>query len=59
MDKLLGILIVGLLLLLIFWKRNKAEHLTEILGNVDNMGYSPYMQGTFRRQQDMLLGMYP
>lgn len=40
-------------------RRTKKEKLTDLLGNVDAMGYSPHFQGTFRRQQDMLLNMYP
>ena len=46
-------------ILLIYWMVNARESLTNILGNVDNMGYSPHFRGTFRRQQDMLLNMYP
>jgi hypothetical protein len=56
----LGLVLV-LLLVIIMMRRNKSkkENLTDILGNLDNMGYSPHFQGTFRRQQDMLLNMYP
>ena len=60
MIEFIGLIIVGIILLLLLKRnRSKTEKLTEILGNVDNMGYSPWMEGTFRRQQDMLLGMYP
>lgn len=54
----LGLVLV-LLLIVIMMRRTKKEGLTNLLGNVDNLGYSPHFQGTFRRQQDMLLNMYP
>lgn len=54
----LGLVLV-LLLIVIMMRRTKKEKLTDLLGNVDAMGYSPHFQGTFRRQQDMLLNMYP
>lgn len=54
----LGLVLV-LLLIVIMMRRTKKEKLTDILGNTDSMGYSPHFQGTFRRQQDMLLNMYP
>lgn len=58
LSNIIGIGIVVVLLLILMRRRGK-EKLTDILGNVDNMGYSPHFQGTFRRQQDMLMNMYP
>ena len=57
---MIGYAIALVVLLIIVWiMYKKKEGLTDILGNVDNMGYTPFWQGTFRRQKDMLLGMFP
>ena len=55
------LLVLALLIIYTIYQMfsKKKEGLTDILGNVDNMGYTPHFQATFRRQQDMLLDMYP